>query len=252
MQNFPEPQMDNIPGLAEFWYVPVRDVATVASAKNRIIDTLTLKTGKSFYKGYATIKTLQYTEPANQTVHGTLYQCQLQGRVPGDIPNSSLLFTQMEEDEFILVFRDRNKQFRILGDLRRGCRFKADYDSASGPDQPNGYQFGFRLDTTHKAYYFTDNITVYGSTELIKVCPEDVTLRLVFSDISDNEYTFTVTDKEVGLYVRQTLTNVASVTYLINGVADTIALNLVLGDVVNISFTRTTKFQESTIVLSES
>ena len=243
--------MDNIPGLAEFWYVPVRDVASIAAPSTRIIDTLTLKTGKRFYKGYATVKTLQYTEPAEQTMHGTLYQCQLQGRVPGDIPNSSLLFTEMEEDEFILVFRDRNGQFRILGDRRRGCRFKADYDSASGPDQPNGYQFSFRLDTTHKAYYFTANFSVYADTAVMKPCPEWVTMRLVFADISDNEYTHTITSEEAGTYRKQQVANVDTVVYVVNGVASTLPLVLGVGDELQVTITRTKAFAEAVVTMSE-
>src|ERR1041385_479700 len=107
---------ENIGGLQTFEFIPMIDIASIPDPEDHIIlQPVTLKGGKRWFKGYATYQTLEFSEAQNTSKAGEFYKQELKGFVPKDTPDLARLFAEMENHLFIVRYTDNNGQQKIVG-----------------------------------------------------------------------------------------------------------------------------------------
>lgn len=146
--SFPNRAVFNPGGLTAFYFIPSYYVEGFPEIYNgRTMSTLKITADENFYKGYATLDTLKYTEKLSKTPNGTHYSQQLSGNYPGDDAAIQDLFQEMERigHKYLVVFEDMMGKRRIAGGVS-GLEFSANYDSDN-----KRYAFTFSGDTLDKA-----------------------------------------------------------------------------------------------------
>lgn len=146
--SFPKRAMFNPGGLTAFYFIPSYSIIGIPDTYNgRVMSSIKTNDGENFYKGYATLDTLKYSEKPTKTENGTYYTQQLTGYYPGDDPNVQALFQEMERPghSYLVVFEDMLGKRRLAG-LGSKLDFTANYDSEN-----KRYAFTFSGDTLEKA-----------------------------------------------------------------------------------------------------
>lgn len=169
MNNFPDfDQTDNIGGCVSFQFIPFEDVASI-----NIIDStkksITLKAGKSWFTGYATQQTLKYTEKQKHTENGIYYDKSIVGFVPKDTEDILELFSEMENQFFIIRYIDSNGQEKVAGTIDEPLKFTSDFDTGNDTSSRNGHFFTFEAESTEKAfYYYAEGIYATGYVIIVE------------------------------------------------------------------------------------
>lgn len=254
LRNINRWESENMGGNFRFYLVPVHYVdGELPEATDGVLSTsIPLVSGKKWFRWYGTLDTLAADSDLKNSNAGDYHENSLEMFVPGDELSWRQMFQDMRQMGFLLMREDNNGNFKLLGSLEEPIRFRYRFRSGDKSTDLRGYEVEFYSESIDSELFYAGTFEVEGERDPLKVCPEDVTLRMVFSDISDNEYTFTIGEKELGVFVKQTLTNVASVDYEVNGVPAPMPLYLNFGDVLTVTITRTTDFVQSVVMLSES
>ncbi|MFD2961325.1 MULTISPECIES: hypothetical protein [Olivibacter] len=152
--NFPTNPKMNLAGLSTFLFIPRYQVKTVPDIDLKIINTpIELKSGYEWLKGYSTLETLQFTEKGNSDDPGTSCEPSLKGFMPGDLPEITLLFEEMEQLRHVIITKDMMGKLRIVG-LHEPLEFTSSFNSGQNVGDSRGYSFEFFGESLKKAPYY--------------------------------------------------------------------------------------------------
>lgn len=142
MNNFPQPQIDNIGGLATFRFTEVESVISIARpTDHKITSSVQLKVGKLWYTGYASVDSLKYSEESNQDDNGHFIKATLKGFVP-ESPEMLQLLVQMDGRRFIVHLTDNDALEKIAGTKEQPLTFNCDFETQT-VSGIKGYNYQF-------------------------------------------------------------------------------------------------------------
>jgi hypothetical protein len=85
---------------------------------------------------------------------------------------------------------------------------------------------------------------------ILKRVSPTINLNVQFLATYDDNITITVTADEAATWTTESLTNVATIAYEVNGVADTLPITLVATDTLKVTITRTNAALDSKVKLT--
>lgn len=145
----------NLGGIDQFWFIAVDQVQSIPDEESNVIEQdIQLVGDAKFNVGYATQETLQFTENQNRDAQGNFYEQSLSGFYPKDQENIASLFEGMAAERFIVIFRDNNGYYKLLGSLANPCKFTATFESGDSANGRNGYSFEFTRTDVEKAPFY--------------------------------------------------------------------------------------------------
>ncbi|MFK5893744.1 MAG: hypothetical protein QM504_11040 [Pseudomonadota bacterium] len=142
MNNFPQPPIDSMAGLASFKFVEVEGVSNIPRSVNHIISTaISLVVNYAWFDGYSAIDALEYSEPGKQSEHGSFTAAQLLGFVAYS-PEILQLFVKMDSRRFVLHLIDNDGYERIAGTIEQPLTFSCDFETQTVRGV-KGYKYSF-------------------------------------------------------------------------------------------------------------
>jgi len=241
----------NLGGIDQFWFIPVDDVHRIPDEESNVIEQdIQLLGDAKFSVGYATQETLQFTENQNRDAQGNFYEQSLSGFYPKDQENVASLFEGMAAERFIVIFRDNNGYYKLLGSLANPCKFTATFESGDSANGRNGYSFEFTRTDVEKAPFYQGIILTDGGS-FIDADPEiDSDLVFVLAATSDDTVS-TGIESVTGTYdlAGATVDNVANYNLKLNGNSISGRFTVSTADTLQLAITRANLTQQSTVTI---
>ena len=156
MQNIDFFTGDNTGSLESFEFIPFTDVSNIPDAALGIIDSaVTLETDKAWYTAKATPDTLGYKEVSQQSENGTSYKKEFVAFIPSDLPAIANLFSEMENERFIIKYTDYEGRVKLVGSIEEPLQFKSDMNTQTDSSGRKGHFITFYGDGTFKSYFYS-------------------------------------------------------------------------------------------------
>lgn len=143
MNNFPQPPIDSIAGLASFNFVEVEGVNSIARPlDHKITDAVTLNANYSWLTGYSSIDALDYSESGKQSDDGTFVEAQLRGFAPAS-PEMLQRLGKMDGRMFVLHITDNDGLEKVVGTIEQPLTFSCDFETQT-VSGVKGYYYKFK------------------------------------------------------------------------------------------------------------
>lgn len=156
---------NNLGGIwREFYFVPASYVNLIPDVLDNVISGL-IPLGEegagSWFKGYMTLETISFTEEKVEGDQGVLYNQVFSGFFPKDSPGIAALLNDMANDRFLVLYKDNNDYFKLIGDIGQPLMFDRKMATDTKVGGSNGYNISFTGQSSHEAYFYTGTINVY-------------------------------------------------------------------------------------------
>jgi hypothetical protein len=129
----------NIPGIVSFEFVEASNVESFPeyiNAENRLSDSIELKPGSEWHIANTVSDSLKYKEKYIKGVDGGVYDFRLLGKAKQDNPYMSALLDKKTQSTFIIRFKQKAGNYKVLGTPTVPVLFSISLDSDT-----NLYQF---------------------------------------------------------------------------------------------------------------
>ncbi len=162
---------DNLAGLLEIKVCSKSEISNIPTPVNGIVyGDITFIGGAGFATWQATLEKARMKSDRDRTRDGSSSKNQLPFSIPKDKPGLRNMFTRMERDEFIVLYKDASGQQKIFGTLNKPVQFSFNHDSGDGFDSKNGFECLFYFDGP-------DNISGYDGS--VGTPPEGIAPSIV-------------------------------------------------------------------------
>lgn len=156
MQNIDSFSGDNTGSLESFEFIPSTDVYNIPVAiSGNITSAITLVNEKKWYTAKATADTLGYKEISQNSENGAFYKKELFAFIPSDLPAIANLFSEMENERFIIKYTDHEGRIKIVGSIEEPLQFKADMNTQTDASGRKGHFITFYGDGTFKSCFYS-------------------------------------------------------------------------------------------------
>lgn len=185
MENLIGVEGDNIGGNEEFYFCPVDDVASIPRAiSNRVLNPIVHATDKKFYQGRGVIETLGAEMEHKAATQGNTFQQQFTAFIKGDSATHGALMEEMTYYRYVLIRKDRNGYYKLLGGLGENAGLRFTYKLTSGSETQNlkGYLVTFSLSADFPEYFYLAAFSTYDDT-----IQENIDLSLYNCDTLNDE-----------------------------------------------------------------
>ena len=157
--SFPTPDSDNIGGCRAFKFIEADKVVSMPVASGKMIKSqITLSEGATWRDGYASVKSLEYSEKMRENDAGKYFVTEITGFYP-KINNETLaLFSEMKHSRFIVIITDNNGLSRVAGTIETPLEFTFDASSGRNASSRNGLSFAFKGQFINESPFYSVNI----------------------------------------------------------------------------------------------
>lgn len=123
-----------------------------------------MSSGKDFYKGKGVIETLGGDMDHKANTQGNSFTHQFSAFIKGDSATHGALMEEMSYYRFILIRKDRNGFYKILGGLNNPLRFTYKLTTGSDSKDLKGYQVTFTVTADFPEYFYQGTFSTYDDT----------------------------------------------------------------------------------------
>lgn len=157
---------DNLAGLLDIQVCRKAEISFIPAAVNGVVyGSILFVAGGGFIAWQATLEKARMKTDSDRTRDGSSSKSQLPFSIPKDRTGLRDMFNRMENDEFIVLFKDGSGKQKIFGTLNSPVLFSYNHDSGDGFDSKNGFECLFYFDGP-------DNISGYeGSIAIAPAGP---------------------------------------------------------------------------------
>jgi hypothetical protein len=159
----PERQYSNTGGLESFLFTdaanllydprPRRDLSG-----SLIIQSVPLINQASWQIASVVRYSLSYRERQRENKQGTSYQQRMEGVIAKSSPVISTILRQFENRRFVLLLKDFNGYYRLVGTKENPLRFSYETDPGSSPRDRNQVSFEFEGEQMRPAYFYDGSL----------------------------------------------------------------------------------------------
>ena len=140
---------DNLGGVVKMWAIP-RSVVSVSGR------TVTMSSTANVWELYITPDTGMFTEEAELTNAGQVYNPRIEAFIPRDSDTVRAAVTELEFGRWAVLFKDGNGEYRIAGADGSGLRCAGSPGSGQQPSDRAGYQITFAAKNITRAMFVDD------------------------------------------------------------------------------------------------
>ena len=152
---------DNLAGLLDIQVCRKADIAAIPAAVNGVVyGNITFIGGAGFATWQATLEKARMKSDSDRTRDGSSSKNQLPFTVPKDRAGLRDMFNRMEQDEFIVLFKDGGGKQKVFGTLTSPVLFSYNHDSGDGFDSKNGFECLFYFDGPDNVSFYEGSISV--------------------------------------------------------------------------------------------
>ncbi len=146
---------DNLAGLLDIQVCRKAEITAIPAAVNGVVyGNITFIAGGGFTTWEATLEKASMKSDNDRTREGSTSNNRLPFSIPKDRPGLRDMFSRMEQDEFIVIFRDASGKKKIFGTLSSPVLFKFNHDSGDGFDSKNGFECLFYFDGPDNVFFY--------------------------------------------------------------------------------------------------
>lgn len=148
---------DNAGGLCSFVFVPIDWIATDAKINNitnKAYVAPTLKSGKSWLSAKVLQDSLQFSESTKVTESGIMLEQQLSGVLNGDTDENNRIMHIMSLYEFVVIYKGRNGESKIIGNSLAGLKFKSDFSTDAAFSGKHAFAFMLTMQAKEPAHHY--------------------------------------------------------------------------------------------------
>jgi len=159
----PERQYSNIGGLETFLFAdaesllydprPRRDLAG-----NLVIQSLPLIGGAKWQVASVVKFSLGYRERQRENQDGISYRQQLSGVIAKHTPIIANILRQFENRRFVLLVKDLNGYYRLVGSKESPMEFAYQSDPGASPRDRNEISWEFEGEQAHPAWFYSGDL----------------------------------------------------------------------------------------------
>lgn len=122
---------DNTGSILEILFIPASHISTIPDAVgSEILEAVTLVSGKQWFKaclGAASKK--GFMDEAAESDNGTYYKKKIMGFVSTDDDTNNDNFSEMENERFVCITKDREGRTRLVGSKEQPLFFSSTYNT---------------------------------------------------------------------------------------------------------------------------
>jgi hypothetical protein len=115
-------QKFNLGGIAELYAVPIELLTAVASTAVAGVYAITLSSTDEVYDISAISETIQATEEPKTSSAGNYFEHQISATIAKDTPELSLALLDLYGRRLIIIYRDQNDRFKMVGSATEAIR----------------------------------------------------------------------------------------------------------------------------------
>ncbi len=112
----------NIGGVNPVWFVRIEDISSIVRNEVSLVETVTLKSGKSWSYLYATNGTIMIETDEPDTVAGIKYTYNIKMQVPKDRSSVEATLRQLNDVGLMIKITDKNGVTRYFGEIENPMR----------------------------------------------------------------------------------------------------------------------------------
>ncbi len=147
---------DNIGGCHEFSLIPSDDVTSLGIIPStNMVKSISLKPGKTMFKGYASFRSLSFSQNLQENDSGKYFSTQISGFYPKLSPKIISIFQRLQSLDLIVKVTDNNNQVRVVGTPINPLRFSFSQSTGNNPSQRNGISFSFSGNLMFESPFFS-------------------------------------------------------------------------------------------------
>lgn len=124
-------QKNNIGGIARLYAVPIELLTAVASTGTHGVYAITLSSTDEVYDISAISETIQATEEPKSSSAGNYFEHQIRATIAKDTPELSLALQDLYGKRLIMIFRDQNDRFKLVGSMTEAMRLSYKKDTGA-------------------------------------------------------------------------------------------------------------------------
>lgn len=168
---------DNVAGIGQFFYIPVKDIASMSGG------LVEIKEGTRWFTGKVRKYSLEFEQQKKETRQGVIYQPKLSGYISKVTSALSLALTKMDGHFFVVIYKDKNGFINLIGTKEEGLLFEYNLVTGNAPGNgSSGADFTFSGKITTPAVAFVGDLpgttptppTIIGEPVTIMVGPSVV------------------------------------------------------------------------------
>jgi hypothetical protein len=145
-------------GMKEINMSLVDDIISIPLVYGNVMNKgFKMKAGKSFHRFYFTPDSCVFKEGFAKTDHGKEFTYTISFFYPGPTAEVIKQLEDMTRDRFIIVAKDNNNNYRVLGSADSPARFTYDHTTDVAIINLNRAQCTFTAKSNRTALYYTSN-----------------------------------------------------------------------------------------------
>jgi len=138
---------DNLAGLLDIQVCRKAEITNIPAPVNGVVyGDITFVAGGGFVSWQATLEKARMKSDSDKTRDGNSSKNQLPFTIPKDRAGLRDMFNRMEQDEFIVLFKDGGGKQKVFGTLSSPVLFSYNHDSGDGFDSKNSFECLFYFD----------------------------------------------------------------------------------------------------------
>jgi len=123
-------QKNNIGGIAQLYAIPISVLTAITASATPGVFIITLSSTDEVYDISAIAETIRESEDSQQAGAGNYYAQQITATLGKDTPELQLAFEDLINRRLVVVYRDQNDRFKLVGNMTEAMR--ASYKTDSG------------------------------------------------------------------------------------------------------------------------
>jgi hypothetical protein len=138
-----ESQTDNMGGLSLIWPIAVSSLKTFGDIYDAKINTFSVLSGTSLDPLYVMSETLKFKQEKKDGAEGIYFDTKLEAEAPADRIELQKFISSLENEKYILVFKDNNGQYKVMGTPDQPLNIDAELDAGQVEGALNAYRITF-------------------------------------------------------------------------------------------------------------
>jgi hypothetical protein len=229
----------NLGSLSKIYFIEIEKVATEPRVLNLVaLDDIVLEEGEYWKEMYSTRNKAAFSEPQQKEGSKIIYNQSVQGYIPKSSQALANNLANGKRQQYAVVAKDNNGELRWIGTKKNPCLFNYSFTTNAMITGGNGYTYNFYRRSHQPAPSYDGLLNVDGSVVFSET--RRTTIILTFTSLADDVQTITIKADQSGNYQSvEADSNITASSFKVNTIAAPLPFNLVAGDELEITITRT-------------
>jgi hypothetical protein len=145
----------NIGGCISFRFAPCSAIESISKDfKNEVLHPVVFKEGYTWSVGWGIEESLNFKDDMRESAQGTFYEKSFACVIPKAINDNERLYHLMRNETFVLCILDANGNWKLVGTIDEGLKFKASHTTGANWSNLNHHAIEFYGATRKPAHFY--------------------------------------------------------------------------------------------------